>query len=72
MFNHLNINEFRSRGAGTFEAALVARAMVNGLDLSVEQQRATPNLPHYTIHLGDIYYVGLPTEVQHCCFGCKT
>ncbi|CAF1261966.1 unnamed protein product, partial [Rotaria sordida] len=58
-------------GAGTLEAALVASAMMNGLDLTMQQQRATPDLPHYTIHLGDIYYVGLPTEVQHCCLGIK-
>lgn len=45
--------------------------MVNGLDLSTPQEQATPDLPHYTIHLGDIYYVGLPTEVQHCCLGVK-
>ncbi|CAF1304256.1 unnamed protein product [Adineta steineri] len=58
-------------GAGTLEAALVASAMVNGLDLSMGQEQATSDLPHYTIHLGDIYYVGLPTEVQHCCLGIK-
>lgn len=45
--------------------------MVNGIDLSLQQQRATPDLPHYTIHLGDIYYVGLPSEIQHCCLGVK-
>ncbi|CAF3524266.1 unnamed protein product [Rotaria sp. Silwood1] len=58
-------------GAGTLEAALVASAMMNGLDLTMQQQQATPDLPHYTIHLGDIYYVGLPTEIQHCCLGIK-
>ncbi|CAF1203556.1 unnamed protein product [Adineta steineri] len=58
-------------GAGTMESALVASSMMNGLDLSTQQQLATPNLPHYSIHLGDIYYVGLPTEVQHCCLGVK-
>ncbi|CAF2543607.1 unnamed protein product [Rotaria sp. Silwood2] len=58
-------------GAGTLEAALVASAMMNGLDLTTQQQQATPDLPHYTIHLGDIYYVGLPAEVEHCCLGIK-
>jgi hypothetical protein len=67
---HLLIYLFH-RGAGTLEAALVASSMMNGLDLTVPQQQATPNIPHYSIHLGDIYYVGLPTEVQHCCLGVK-
>ena len=62
---------FSYRGAGTLESALVASAMVNGIDLTVPQTEATPGLPHYTIHLGDIYYVGLPTEIQHCCLGIK-
>lgn len=61
----------KSRGAGTLEAALVASAMVNGLDLTNPQREATSDLPHYTIHLGDIYYVGLPSEIQHCCLGVK-
>ncbi|CAF3098647.1 unnamed protein product [Rotaria sp. Silwood2] len=58
-------------GAGTMEAALVASAMMNGLDLTNQQQKATSDLPHYSIHLGDIYYVGLPSEIQHCCLGIK-
>ncbi len=62
---------FSHRGAGTKEAALVASSMMNGLDLTVQQQKATPNLPHYSIHLGDVYYVGLPAEVQHCFLGVK-
>ena len=66
-----NYSYFSHRGAGTLEAALVASSMMNGLDLTIPQQQATPNLPHYSIHLGDIYYVGLPTEVQHCCLGIK-
>jgi hypothetical protein len=53
------------------ESALVASSMMSGFDLTVPQEQATPNIPHYSIHLGDIYYVGLSTEVQHCCLGVK-
>ncbi|UJR24173.1 hypothetical protein I4U23_027139 [Adineta vaga] len=67
----INIALASDWGAGTLESSLVARAMVNGLDLSLPQERATSNLPHYTIHLGDIYYVGLPSEIKHCCLGIK-
>ncbi|CAF1397507.1 unnamed protein product, partial [Didymodactylos carnosus] len=67
----INISVASDWGAGTLESSLVASAMMNGLDTTVQQQQATPNLPHYSIHLGDIYYVGLPTEVQHCCLGVK-
>jgi len=27
------------------------------------------NLPHYTIHLGDVYYVGVKDEVEENCLG---
>jgi hypothetical protein len=45
--------------------------MMNGSDRTIPQQQATPNLPHYSIHLGDIYYVGLQSEIEHCCLGVK-
>ncbi|CAF3781017.1 unnamed protein product [Rotaria sordida] len=67
----VNIAVVADWGAGTMESALVASAMMNGLDLTFQQQKVTPNLPHYSIHLGDIYYVGLPTEIEHCCLGIK-
>ncbi|CAF1299922.1 unnamed protein product [Rotaria sp. Silwood1] len=67
----VNIAVVADWGAGTMESALVASAMMNGLDLTFQQQKATHNLPHYSIHLGDIYYVGLPTEIEHCCLGVK-
>jgi Calcineurin-like phosphoesterase len=43
-------------GTGTDEAAEVAQCI-------------TQWAPHYTIHLGDIYYVGDKTEVQENCLG---
>jgi hypothetical protein len=43
-------------GAGTDEAAEVARHMMR-------------SRPHYTIHLGDVYYVGNGAEVRENCLG---
>ena len=43
-------------GAGTDEASELARHMMR-------------SHPHYTIHLGDIYYVGDATEVKENCLG---
>ena len=43
-------------GTGTLEAETVARNMME-------------SDPHYTIHLGDVYYVGDPPEVNENCLG---
>lgn len=45
-------------GTGTDEAAAVAQ--------QIEDFR-----PHYTIHLGDVYYVGDPPEVNENCLGVR-
>jgi Calcineurin-like phosphoesterase len=45
-------------GTGTQEAATVAQNM-----LPADQK------PHYTIHLGDVYYVGDPPEINENCLG---
>jgi hypothetical protein len=44
-------------GTGTDQAAKVADGMVAGA------------MPELTIHLGDVYYVGEPAEVQENCLG---
>jgi hypothetical protein len=43
-------------GTGTDEAAEVASRMMEFI-------------PHYTIHLGDVYYVGAKSEVEENCLG---
>jgi hypothetical protein len=43
-------------GTGTAEASEVAQHMQSGS-------------PHFTIHLGDVYYVGDPEEIQENCLG---
>jgi hypothetical protein len=45
-------------GTGTNEAAAVARQMTNFK-------------PHFTIHMGDVYYVGDPPSVNENCLGTK-
>lgn len=44
-------------GAGTFESDLVAQQMMAGFD------------PHYTVHIGDVYFVGTPAQVRSNCLG---
>src|SRR6266849_3581371 len=45
-------------GTGTNEAVAVARQMTN-------------SKPHFTIHIGDVYYVGDPPSVNENCLGTK-
>lgn len=44
-------------GAGTLESVYVAKLMMEGFD------------PHYTIHAGDVYYLGTANEVKANCLG---
>jgi len=37
------------------------------LDTTTKPVKATKNMPHYSIHLGDIYYVGSVDEIDYCC-----
>jgi len=48
-------------GAGTVESDSVQAVMMNG--------NGTAYNPHWTLHIGDIYYVGSTKEVQQNCLG---
>lgn len=65
--------------AGTQESDLVQAAMMG---LRTIPERLLENIPdekdpdsafnpHYTLHCGDVYWVGRRVDVDHCCFGIK-
>ena len=64
--------------AGTMEADMVQAAMMGGrtwpeldeLKLPHDQPCSRPR-PHYTVHCGDVYYMGLPQEVAMTFLGQK-
>jgi hypothetical protein len=56
---HVLISVAGDWGTGTDEAESVARQMMK-----------EPK-PHFTIHIGDVYYVGDPPEVNENCLGVK-
>src|SRR5262249_38033633 len=56
--DHVRVSVAGDWGTGTEEAESVANQMMDFR-------------PHFTIHIGDVYYVGDPPEVNENCLGAK-
>lgn len=59
-------------GGGPLRIAVAADWATGTLEASTVAENMRACSPHYTLHLGDLYYMGEASEIQENCFGTAT